>query len=206
LWLLRRREITPAAKLIFARLAFFDGQGEGAYPSKLGLARECGLSARNVFDSLRQLEAFGLIERAGFSRWRTTVYRVVLGHPWSLDPTANSAVDTPDNLKTVGLSHGLSDQGQQNLQSLDDQGQQNLHFANGETPNPRRFLHTKMCSGGKSSPGVSADHAAVRSSVSSLLPPDAEIRRWQADARSFNSKPFSSSPLVPAEPNQQLHQ
>jgi hypothetical protein len=215
LWLMRRQDVTPAAKLIFARLAFFDGQRDGAYPSKLGLARECGVSARSVFDGLQQLEGFGLIERAGFSRWKTVVYRVVRDHPWSQDHAAAVAVDAPDNLKPVGLSHRVSDQGQQNLHRLDDQGQQKLHrsegqglqilqFANDETPNPRRILHTKKKFQGRSFPGVASDRSEARRSSSSLLPDDAEIRRWRASARSFNS--VSSSAAGAGGPNQQLHQ
>jgi hypothetical protein len=185
--------VTPAAKLIFARLAFFDGQHQGAYPSKLGLARETGLSARHVYAGLNQLERFGLIQKVGFSRWKTVVYKIVRDNDWSLDPAATVAVDAPDNLKPMQSVHRSDNEPMQSVHNLENEPMQSVQFANDETPNPLHFLQTKRISGDESSSGGAVGRAEARLSRSWLLPDEAEIGRWKADAPNLNARKLAST-------------
>lgn len=61
-WLLRRTEISPGAKLCYARLCQFAGHDGECFPSQAKLASEMGAGERQVRRYLSELEDQGLIE------------------------------------------------------------------------------------------------------------------------------------------------
>ena len=61
-WLMETTEVLPSAKLVFARLAQHAGRNGKAFPRQETLARECGMSERQVRRLLNHLEEVGLIE------------------------------------------------------------------------------------------------------------------------------------------------
>ena len=60
---LRNPDLSPSAKLVFARLAQFAGRQGKAWPSDQTLGREVGLSDRQVRRCVAELERYGLIRR-----------------------------------------------------------------------------------------------------------------------------------------------
>jgi hypothetical protein len=80
-WLLRRKEVTPGAKLCYARLCQFSGENNKCHPRQETLAAELGISARSVGDYLRELRHHGLLEseRPGLGRANRYFF---LDHAW----------------------------------------------------------------------------------------------------------------------------
>lgn len=81
-WLLRRSEVTPGAKLCFARLTQYAGMNGECYPNIDTLAEEIGLSRRQTDRYLAELKRFNLIraERKGFGRTNRYTF---LWHAWA---------------------------------------------------------------------------------------------------------------------------
>lgn len=61
-WLEERPELTPGAKLVYARLASYAGKRGVAYPRQDIFARSIGVSAETLRRKLRELREVGLIE------------------------------------------------------------------------------------------------------------------------------------------------
>ena len=61
-WLLQRSDISPGAKLLFARLAQFAGEDGRAWPSQEALGKEIGVSDRQVRTYLHELLLAQIIE------------------------------------------------------------------------------------------------------------------------------------------------
>lgn len=80
-WILRRTELTPAAKLIYARLIGYKGGKEFAYPSREQLADSVGLSVRQVDDAIRNLKKHGLIRVTRRGLTKSNLYSF-LRSPW----------------------------------------------------------------------------------------------------------------------------
>lgn len=103
---LRNPDLSPSAKLVFARLAQFAGRQGKAWPSDQTLGREVGLGDRQVRRCVAELERYGLIRRvsrAGHSNlfeflWHP-IYeeagRTDLSAPVSPEPPFDSKASAP---------------------------------------------------------------------------------------------------------------
>src|SRR3954468_8345177 len=60
---LRNPDLSPSAKLVFARLAQFAGRQGKAWPSEQTLGREVGLGDRQARRCVAELERYGLLRR-----------------------------------------------------------------------------------------------------------------------------------------------
>ena len=82
-WLIRvpSRELSPGAKLVYARLVRYGRSTGIAYPRQETLGRELGLSRRQVVDYLRTLKDVGLIESRRVGQGRPNEVRF-LQHRW----------------------------------------------------------------------------------------------------------------------------
>ncbi|MDA8083861.1 MAG: helix-turn-helix domain-containing protein [Nitrospiraceae bacterium] len=80
-WLLKRTEISPGAKLCYARLAQFAGKDGECFPGQSTLASEIGTGERQVRRYLSELEESELIETVQAGLHQTNHYRF-LWHPW----------------------------------------------------------------------------------------------------------------------------
>jgi Helix-turn-helix domain len=80
-WLLERRELSPGAKLVYARLARYAGKRGVAYPRQLTLAREVGLGVRQVKRHIAELRRCELVAVALSGRGKPARY-YFLGHLW----------------------------------------------------------------------------------------------------------------------------
>jgi hypothetical protein len=65
---LRCRDLSARAKLVFGRLCQYAGENGEAFPSYRVLAQEVGVERRRAISAVRELEDFGLIRTV--SRWR----------------------------------------------------------------------------------------------------------------------------------------
>src|SRR5690242_3185637 len=80
-WLLQRRELSPGAKLVYARLARYAGKRGVAYPRQSTLAEEIGLRERQVRTYLLELRKIGLIEARKSGTGKPSRYSF-LTHLW----------------------------------------------------------------------------------------------------------------------------
>ena len=78
-WLLCRTEVSPGAKLAYARLMQFAGRKGKCHPKQASIADELGVSSRQVRDYLAELEQHGLIESE--RHWKLRHY-FFTWHPW----------------------------------------------------------------------------------------------------------------------------
>jgi hypothetical protein len=83
-WLLERRELSPGAKLVYARLARFAGKKGVAYPRQATLAAKVGLPMRTLQRYVFELREFRLIfvrQGGGKGQGRPARY-FFLNHVW----------------------------------------------------------------------------------------------------------------------------
>jgi hypothetical protein len=81
-WLLQRVELSPGAKLCYARLCQFARKADGvAYPGQKTLATELGISGRQVRRYLKELEKCNLIAIEQIGRTCSNRYRF-FRHSW----------------------------------------------------------------------------------------------------------------------------
>jgi hypothetical protein len=80
-WLLIRTEVSPGAKLAYARLSQFAGRNMIAFPGLDVLAAELGVSERQLFNYVTELKEHGLLEVERRGLGRVNHYRF-LNHPW----------------------------------------------------------------------------------------------------------------------------
>ena len=80
-WLLRRTEISPGAKLCYARLSQFAGRDGECFPAQVTLAAEIGAGERQLRRYLSELEEWGLIEIVQVGLNQPNRYRF-LWHTW----------------------------------------------------------------------------------------------------------------------------
>lgn len=95
-WLLIRDgkdEISPGAKLCYARLCQYAGKKGICNPKQEGIANELGVTARQVQDYLKELESLGLIISARDGYRGQKSYRF-LYHKWISDTNKCSCVKT----------------------------------------------------------------------------------------------------------------
>ncbi len=97
---LRRKDISPAAKLVYVLLLRHQGKHATAWPAQATLAEETGLTERTVRSAIKALEAAGLIEtlsKGSARRKRANVYRVIWPIPSEGAALASSGqVSKPD--------------------------------------------------------------------------------------------------------------
>ena len=80
-WLLARPEVSPGAKLCYARLAQYAGRQGTAYPAQEALAAALGCSRRQVIRYLGELTRHGLLAERRPGWGRANRYHF-LAHPW----------------------------------------------------------------------------------------------------------------------------
>jgi len=80
-WLLKRSEVTPGAKLLYARLSQYAGEDGECRPAQATLAAELGIAVRTVKAQLKELHRHELIDsqQRGFNK--TNLY-FFLSHEW----------------------------------------------------------------------------------------------------------------------------
>jgi len=93
-WLLLRTEVSPGAKLCYARLAQFSGQANDCHPKQETLAAELAVSARTANDYLRELRRHRLLEWERLGLGRANRY-FFLDHPWIHEGPALRAASGP---------------------------------------------------------------------------------------------------------------
>lgn len=97
-WLATREEISPGAKIIYARLAQYAGKKGSCFPKQTTLADEVGMSRRNIIRSIKELRDSSLIELERTGARKPNRY-FFLAHKWmgevpSWHITENSEVPT----------------------------------------------------------------------------------------------------------------
>jgi hypothetical protein len=80
-WLLRRAEVSPGAKLCYARLCQYAGDNGRAFPAQPTLAEELGVKQRQVRNLLSELKKCNLIEAERNGLGQSNDY-FFLKHPW----------------------------------------------------------------------------------------------------------------------------
>ena len=102
-WLMKRREITSSAKLLYARLCQFYNEEAGcAWPGQDTLAAELGLHVRQVQTIIAHLAKRGLlhVERTGLTK--PNRYRFP-AHPWmGLPGPERTSTSGPETQPTAG--------------------------------------------------------------------------------------------------------
>lgn len=83
-WLLKRSEISPGAKLCYARLCQFAGRNGDCHPKQETLAKEFGCSRSQVIRYLKELERCKLIEKLRIGLRCSNRYKF-LDHQWIRD-------------------------------------------------------------------------------------------------------------------------
>lgn len=89
-WLQCRKEISPGAKLAYARLAQYAGKDGECFPKQETLAAELGVSERTANEYIRALVRFKLIEKERPGLGRANRY-FFLDHPWIHEGQPESA-------------------------------------------------------------------------------------------------------------------
>ena len=96
-WLMARPEISPGAKLCFARLAQYAGENGKCFPRQAVLAADLGTGDRNVRKYLNELEKHHLIKISRHGLNRPNTYHF-LWHPWIQEPTTEEKKDAKQPL------------------------------------------------------------------------------------------------------------
>src|SRR5262249_15455701 len=107
-WLLQRPEVSPGAKLCYARLMQFAGQNNDCRPRQETLANELAVSERTVSAYLRELRQHGLVESERPGLGKATRY-FFLDHPWIREgPPLRSASDSTSQEASGQQAQGSS--------------------------------------------------------------------------------------------------
>src|SRR5262245_12108586 len=80
-WLMKRPELSPGAKLCWARLAQYAGDNGQAFPAQATLAAELAVSARQVRTYIKELLTQELLTTRQFGLAQTNAY-IFLWHKW----------------------------------------------------------------------------------------------------------------------------
>lgn len=94
-WLLHRWELSPGAKLCYARLLQHVGKNDRCWPGQRTLAAELGVSDRHVRTHLNNLKRLGLIGVTQTGLRKTNVY-TILRHPWMPESQASAGCSAQD--------------------------------------------------------------------------------------------------------------
>ena len=93
-WLMRRRELTPGAKLVYTRFTQYAGVKNYARVKQATLALEIGLSLRQVKRYIAELAHFHLIEIHQVGLNKANLY-YFLEHPWMIQTNQSSIQKQP---------------------------------------------------------------------------------------------------------------
>ena len=85
-WLMERHEISPGAKLCYARLAQYAGRNGYAWPLVATLARSLAVSPRQASNYIAELREHHLIQVTQSKDARSPNRYGFLEHEWMLDP------------------------------------------------------------------------------------------------------------------------
>lgn len=112
-WLLKRTELSPGAKLCYARLAQFSGKDGECFPKQVTLAEELGVTRSMVIRYLKELRVMALIERKRRGLTKSNRY-FFLHHPWmefakKADLASSSSTNTQE-VPHVGSLVGAEDE------------------------------------------------------------------------------------------------
>lgn len=103
-WLMRRSEVSPMAKICYARLAQYAGKNGKAYPKISTLAKEMGIKERQAQNVIKELKDAWLIHVVlRRSNSRPSLY-VFLEHPWQ------SMSDEPEILEDSDVGEDSLDE------------------------------------------------------------------------------------------------
>ena len=82
-WLLRRKnkEVSLGAKVVYGRLCQHAGKNGDCFPKQKTLAKECGMSVRQISRYLGELKRLELIDIWRYGKKRSNRYKF-LEHPW----------------------------------------------------------------------------------------------------------------------------
>jgi len=100
--LLSRPELSPGAKLAYARLRLFAGNGNQAFPSLTTLGRELGQSRRQAARYVGELKRAKLIASVHRPGRETNIYRF-MPHSWTGDINGTSDVSGTSDRYGIGL-------------------------------------------------------------------------------------------------------
>jgi predicted transcriptional regulator len=115
LTVLKDENLTPADKLVYARLSLFALKTGEAWMSKYTLARECCLNPRTVQRALKKLIEAGLITRE-LRYQKTPIYRVLSRETFSTETNPTETKCTPNieedsEKKDVGCEENIISSG-----------------------------------------------------------------------------------------------
>jgi len=119
--LVRYRRLSPTSKFLWARLARYAGRDGRAYPSVPTLARELGLSARQVQRGLALLESEHFIRRDLQKTMKgdfTSTHYVFLWHAILADATIPRADKVAQPSPHTGVVTHVSPRGEQNVTTI----------------------------------------------------------------------------------------
>ncbi|MBK8945448.1 MAG: helix-turn-helix domain-containing protein [Ignavibacteriae bacterium] len=81
IWLLRQKEVSSGAKLLYGRILMFIGKNEFCFPSQKKLAFELQVSKKTISRYINELKNLKLIEVVNRGESKTSIY-YVLNHIW----------------------------------------------------------------------------------------------------------------------------
>lgn len=105
-WLLRRKEISQGAKLVYARLMQYGAKSGKIFPKRQLLAEEVGVSPRQLDRYLSELESLNLISSRQRGLTQSNQY-YILEHPWMEIYKVDQSDDDSDSthMSTLDSTH-----------------------------------------------------------------------------------------------------
>ena len=95
-WLMQRTEISPSAKLCYAKLCQYAGKDGICFPKQEKIANNIGLKRRWIINCLNELETLRLIKSIRIG-WRCSNRYKFLYHSWMGDVQDNALLDVHYN-------------------------------------------------------------------------------------------------------------
>jgi DNA-binding transcriptional MocR family regulator len=126
-WLMERKEVSPGAKLCYARLCQFSGKDGRCFPKQKTLADGLAVGARQVRNYIEELVKHGLIQshRRGLNK---SNYYTFHDHPWmheseqsgEVDPVGEDADCLSERLEVASPIRESSKENQLNIPAAPD--------------------------------------------------------------------------------------
>jgi len=117
-WLMEREEISPGAKLCYARLARFAGKDGHCFPKRDKIAKGIGVSDRQVGRYISELCNYNLIEYKKMGLGKPNEYRFLL-HEW-MDNVLTDRTDVSSPIRTDMSSLDRTDMSSHIRESLQE--------------------------------------------------------------------------------------
>lgn len=106
-WLMSRPELSPGAKIVYARMRQYGGTTGAVFCLQQTLADETGTTRRAVRRYVSELVEHGLITSARRGQHSSNSYRL-LSHPWMNPDLPNmDGLDNPDLPKMAGATYQI---------------------------------------------------------------------------------------------------